>query len=139
MNGIISTRTVITRTIQRIGSSNFYQNGQNARFPPQRSLSHLAPPRVQLQPQGVLSLTQQRRCLATGSGAEGHKAPISPHITFYTIYGRPIAKVFLIAMGTYQLLYFFWKKLETMEEQKGKQEEIDRLEKKLERIRPKTA
>ena len=42
-------------------------------------------------------------------------------ITFYTIYGRPIAKVFLIAMGTYQLLYFCWKKLEAVEEQKGKQ------------------
>jgi len=87
--------------------------------------------------------------LATGSGAGGDKPPVSPHvytnsfhqtpqfflgglqwvantdragqITFYTIYGRPIAKVFLIAMGTYQLLYFCWKKLEAVEEQKGKQ------------------
>ncbi|RPB28857.1 hypothetical protein L211DRAFT_832734 [Terfezia boudieri ATCC MYA-4762] len=118
MNAIISTRTVISRAIQRIGSSDSYQTVQKARFPPQRSVSQV---RVQ-QSRGILyNFTQQRRRLATGSGARGDKVPVSPHITFYTIYGRPIAKVFLIAMGMYQLLYFCWKKLEAVEEQKGKQ------------------
>ncbi|KAI1429432.1 hypothetical protein F5Y12DRAFT_709915 [Xylaria sp. FL1777] len=34
------------------------------------------------------------------------------HKTFYKTFGRPIAKVFLMAIFTYQLAYYFWVRLE---------------------------
>ncbi|KAI0120082.1 hypothetical protein GGR51DRAFT_554118 [Nemania sp. FL0031] len=34
------------------------------------------------------------------------------HKTFYKTFGRPIAKVFLMAIFTYQLAYYFWVKME---------------------------
>ncbi|KAK5004129.1 hypothetical protein LTR16_006424, partial [Cryomyces antarcticus] len=41
--------------------------------------------------------------------------PGNPHRSFYRLFGRPIAKVFLGALLTYQLTYWTWMKLETME------------------------
>jgi len=40
---------------------------------------------------------------------------------FYRTFGRPIAKVFLGAMATYQILYLGWSKLESIEEQQQKE------------------
>ncbi|KAI2643672.1 hypothetical protein GGS21DRAFT_486196 [Xylaria nigripes] len=37
------------------------------------------------------------------------------HKTFYKTFGRPIAKVFLLAIFTYQLVYYFWVRLEHAE------------------------
>lgn len=34
------------------------------------------------------------------------------HKTFYKTFGRPIAKVFLMAIFTYQVAYYFWVRLE---------------------------
>ncbi|KAJ2979902.1 hypothetical protein NUW58_g7086 [Xylaria curta] len=34
------------------------------------------------------------------------------HKAFYKTFGRPIAKVFLMAIFTYQLAYYFWVRLE---------------------------
>ncbi|MCJ1276764.1 hypothetical protein MMC21_004571 [Puttea exsequens] len=45
---------------------------------------------------------------------------ISPHIGFYKTHGRPLAKVFLGAVFTYQLAYYAWAKLETDEVVEGK-------------------
>lgn len=39
----------------------------------------------------------------------------SPQVGFYRSFGRPIAKVFLGAMFTYQMTYLLWLKLETEE------------------------
>lgn len=39
----------------------------------------------------------------------------TPKIGFYKSFGRPIAKVFLGAMFTYQMTYLLWLKLETQE------------------------
>lgn len=39
---------------------------------------------------------------------------------FYKSFGRPIAKVFLGAVFTYQLAYWLWVKLETDEAKKEK-------------------
>ncbi|MCJ1257060.1 hypothetical protein MMC24_004885, partial [Lignoscripta atroalba] len=35
---------------------------------------------------------------------------LSPHVGFYKSFGRPIAKVFLGAVFTYQAVYWLWTK-----------------------------
>ena len=42
-------------------------------------------------------------------------------VGFYKSFGRPIAKVFLGAIVTYQITYLFWTKLETDEIKQQKQ------------------
>ncbi|KAF2185126.1 hypothetical protein K469DRAFT_708419 [Zopfia rhizophila CBS 207.26] len=51
--------------------------------------------------------------------------------TFYKSFGSPILKTFLGALFTYQVLYWGWLKLESVEIKKEKEEEIDMLEAKL--------
>ncbi|KAI1468449.1 uncharacterized protein F4812DRAFT_458883 [Daldinia caldariorum] len=49
--------------------------------------------------------------------------PRSPNAQFYKTFGRPMAKVFLLAVLTYQLAYYFWVRLENNEikaEMRGK-------------------
>ncbi|KAI9880676.1 MAG: hypothetical protein M1830_001680 [Pleopsidium flavum] len=41
--------------------------------------------------------------------------PVSPHVGFYRSFGRPVAKVFLVAVFTYQAAYWSWLKLEALE------------------------
>ncbi|TKX25206.1 hypothetical protein C1H76_2436 [Elsinoe australis] len=53
------------------------------------------------------------------------------HRNFWRSFGRPIAKVFLGAMFTYQLTYFAWLKLESIEEKFDKDGEVKRLEAQL--------
>ncbi|KAK0516800.1 hypothetical protein JMJ35_001403 [Cladonia borealis] len=53
--------------------------------------------------------------------------PMSPHVGFYKSYGRPIAKVFLGAVFTYQAVYWLWVKLET-DEIMARKKKISRLE-----------
>ncbi|KAG8623783.1 hypothetical protein KVT40_008759 [Elsinoe batatas] len=55
----------------------------------------------------------------------------NPHRNFWRSFGRPIAKVFLGAMVTYQLVYFTWLKLEAVEEKFDKDAEVKRLEAQL--------
>lgn len=43
---------------------------------------------------------------------------------FYKSFGRPIAKVFLGAVFTYQLAYWLWVKLETDEVKKKKRSRV---------------
>jgi len=57
--------------------------------------------------------------------------PVSPHISFYTSFGRPIAKVFLSAICIYQITYWCWKKLEMDEVKREKNAEIVTLEKEI--------
>ncbi|KAL1305530.1 hypothetical protein AAFC00_007141 [Neodothiora populina] len=55
----------------------------------------------------------------------------NPHRDFYKSFGRPIAKVFLMAWATYQITYWTWSKLDFMEQQGEKEEELRRLESEL--------
>ncbi|KAI0119196.1 hypothetical protein F4814DRAFT_447009 [Daldinia grandis] len=47
----------------------------------------------------------------SSSSPSGQEAR-SPNAQFYKTFGRPIAKVFLVAVFTYQLAYYFWLRLE---------------------------
>ncbi|KAF2454977.1 hypothetical protein BDY21DRAFT_365973 [Lineolata rhizophorae] len=59
----------------------------------------------------------------------------NPHRNFYKSFGRPVAKVFLGSMFTYQLLYWSWLKLEAVEIKKEKTAELNSLQTQLEQIR----
>ena len=50
---------------------------------------------------------------------------------FYKSFGRPIAKVFFMALFTYQVLHYTWMKLEAMEEKEEKTAELQGLEGQL--------
>ncbi|KAH6612537.1 hypothetical protein C7974DRAFT_405778 [Boeremia exigua] len=50
---------------------------------------------------------------------------------FYKSFSAPILKCFLGALFTYQLAYFGWMKLETIEEAHGKKNEIQSLQEEL--------
>jgi hypothetical protein len=50
---------------------------------------------------------------------------------FYKSFGRPIAKVFFMALFTYQVLHYSWMRLESMEEQEEKTAELQGLEGQL--------
>ncbi|KAK5107954.1 hypothetical protein LTR62_000499 [Meristemomyces frigidus] len=55
----------------------------------------------------------------------------NPHSNFYKVFGRPLAKTFLIAVATYQILYFSWSKLESMEIKDQKETAVRLLEGEL--------
>lgn len=62
------------------------------------------------------------------------KSQGNPHRNFYRHFGRPVAKNFLIAVATYQVLYWSWLKLEGMETKKRKTEEMHSLEGELRKL-----
>ena len=55
----------------------------------------------------------------------------SPHGTFYKEFSRPVVKNFLVAVLTYQILYFTWSKLESLEIKNEKETEMKALEGEL--------
>jgi hypothetical protein len=55
--------------------------------------------------------------------------------SFYKSFGPPVLKVFLGAVFTYQLLYWTWLKLESLEIKKEKNEEIANLEEEVKRLK----
>lgn len=55
----------------------------------------------------------------------------SPHSNFYKVFGRPLAKTFLIAVATYQVLYWSWAKLESIEAKHETEQEIKGLQGEL--------
>ncbi|KAA8893469.1 hypothetical protein FN846DRAFT_978745 [Sphaerosporella brunnea] len=60
----------------------------------------------------------------------------SPHIAIYKEFGRPFAKVFLMAVFTYQTLYWGWLKMEKDDEKRTKNAEIAKLEDEVAKLRP---
>ncbi|KAJ4370498.1 hypothetical protein N0V83_005019 [Neocucurbitaria cava] len=50
---------------------------------------------------------------------------------YYKSFGNPVLKCFLGALFTYQLAYYAWYKLETIEEQHDKNTEIKDLQQEL--------
>ncbi|KAI9046566.1 hypothetical protein LZ554_009310 [Drepanopeziza brunnea f. sp. 'monogermtubi'] len=65
------------------------------------------------------------------NSTEAGQKVVSPHIGFYKVFGRPIAKVLLMATFTYQLAYWGWVYLEKDEIKKEKTAEVQQLEKQL--------
>lgn len=57
--------------------------------------------------------------------------PPNPHREFYRGLGRPVAFNFLIALATFQALHWSWLKLESMELQETKNQEITDLKNEL--------
>ncbi|KAK3945083.1 hypothetical protein QBC46DRAFT_372697 [Diplogelasinospora grovesii] len=89
-------------------------------------ISRTATNMMRLQRLGLRSLRahqvqQLRRYSSTPEAAPTTKE-------FYSTFGRPIAKCLLLAMLTYQAIYFGWTKLEQDEIKAGKQAEITALE-----------
>ncbi|PUU78050.1 hypothetical protein B9Z19DRAFT_1084901 [Tuber borchii] len=59
----------------------------------------------------------------------------SPHVMFYKDFGRPIAKVFLMAFFTYQVTYWAWVKMEKEDAKVEKEKEVSALEEEVVRLR----
>ncbi|KAI0024354.1 hypothetical protein F4780DRAFT_775747 [Xylariomycetidae sp. FL0641] len=53
---------------------------------------------------------------------------------FYGTFGRPILKVFLMAVFTYQIAYYFWVKLEQDEIKGEMQSTISELEERIHQL-----
>ncbi|KAI2623311.1 hypothetical protein GGR54DRAFT_638549 [Hypoxylon sp. NC1633] len=91
-----------------------------------RSARHLAPLRTlatrqptYAQPAAIqLQLRGPSRARFSSTSTSQQEQPQSsperpsPNAQFYKTFGRPIAKVFLLAIFTYQLAYYFWVRLE---------------------------
>lgn len=75
----------------------------------------------------------QRRSNATYQPPEPPKGS-NRHREFYKTFGRPLAKNFLIAVVTYQILYISWLKLESFEVKKEKNDEISSVEGELKNL-----
>ncbi|KAI1805489.1 hypothetical protein F4811DRAFT_514995, partial [Daldinia bambusicola] len=58
----------------------------------------------------------------------------SPNAQFYKTFGRPMAKVFLLAVFTYQLAYYFWVRLENDEIKGEMRATIADLEARIEQL-----
>ncbi|KAI1005096.1 hypothetical protein K3495_g3121 [Podosphaera aphanis] len=81
--------------------------------------SQLRTPRVSIWPR-----SSPRRFYAT----EAPPKALSPHIGFYKTFGRPVAKVLLMATFVYQLTYWAWVKLEADEMKDQRTAELVALE-----------
>ncbi|UNI19124.1 hypothetical protein JDV02_005339 [Purpureocillium takamizusanense] len=74
----------------------------------------------------LLPAATTRRCYASGSGSAS-KQP-SATSQFYKTFTRPIAKVLLLAVFTYQVVYWSWMKLEADEVREERDATIAELE-----------
>ncbi|KAI0201290.1 hypothetical protein F4808DRAFT_133299 [Astrocystis sublimbata] len=98
-----------------------------ARIPTYASLRIISGSRIAQQlPRAHFSSTQ-----APDTAGDGRSLN---HKTFYKTFGRPIAKVFLMAIFTYQLVYFLWVKLEQDEVRAEMNATISDLEARIEQL-----
>ncbi|KAK6952255.1 hypothetical protein Daesc_006790 [Daldinia eschscholtzii] len=85
-----------------------------------RTTRHLAPLRPFAARQSPSSSSHyptllQRPWARFSSSSPAGQDPRSPNVSdaqFYKAFGRPMAKVFLLAVFTYQVAYYFWVRLE---------------------------
>ncbi|BFZ55659.1 hypothetical protein PYCC9005_002700 [Savitreella phatthalungensis] len=61
----------------------------------------------------------------------GQQKPISPHVGFYKMYGRPLTRVLLMTSITYYGLHWVWWALEMESVEKDKQSKIEQLSEQL--------
>ncbi|KAI1076254.1 hypothetical protein F5B20DRAFT_556178 [Whalleya microplaca] len=100
-----------------------------------RPACHIAPIRASISQRSILPISQRpwARFASTKPPSPNASPPSTPHHTlrlgisnqlthiarpqaqFYKTFGRPIAKVFLLAIFTYQLAYYLWVRLEHYE------------------------
>ncbi|KAI2641846.1 hypothetical protein GGS26DRAFT_21978 [Hypomontagnella submonticulosa] len=112
-----------------------------------RTARHLAPMRTlasrrsvsgRLNPPSIQQL--QRPCARfSSSSPQGQQPPTSSqepsaNAQFYRTFGRPIFKVFLLAIFTYQLAYYFWVRLEQDEIKSEMRATIADLEARIEQL-----
>ncbi|KAJ6787581.1 hypothetical protein PWT90_00664 [Aphanocladium album] len=71
----------------------------------------------------------RRKLITTRTYATEQSA--NPTASFYKTFSRPIAKVMILAVFTYQVAYWSWTKLEADEAREKIDSEIDILEKKV--------
>ncbi|KAI0852228.1 hypothetical protein F5Y00DRAFT_191480 [Daldinia vernicosa] len=82
-----------------------------------RTARHLAPSRTltaraSRHPTPLQQLQRPRARFSSSSPAPGGQEAPSPNAQFWKTFGRPIAKVLLVAVFTYQLAYYGWVRLE---------------------------
>ncbi|KAI1367429.1 hypothetical protein F5Y08DRAFT_66799 [Xylaria arbuscula] len=83
----------------------------------------------------VLQLSQARARFSSTEAPNEPRPKGSLDIkNFYKTFGRPIAKVFLMAIFTYQLAYYFWVRLEQNEIRSEMQAIINELETRIEAL-----
>ncbi|TPX15181.1 uncharacterized protein E0L32_004739 [Thyridium curvatum] len=88
------------------------------------------PARILLPVRSALG-TSQRRLASSGpkqTASSSSSKPTSNYAAFYRTFTRPLAKTMLLAVFTYQLVYWAWVKLETDEIKAEKTAEIAGLE-----------
>ncbi|OTB05830.1 hypothetical protein M426DRAFT_319511 [Hypoxylon sp. CI-4A] len=93
--------------------------------------STLLPPR-QLQLQRVFSRLMPSRQQQTQPPQPSEEQSINSQ--FFKTFGRPIAKVFLVAIFTYQLAYYLWVRLEQDETKSEMLATIADLEARIEQL-----
>ncbi|GAW12668.1 hypothetical protein ANO14919_020380 [Xylariales sp. No.14919] len=76
----------------------------------------------------------QARFSSTQASDDSRPTGSLNHKTFYKTFGRPIAKVFLMAIFTYQLVYYLWVRLEQDEVRAKMQTTISDLETRIEKL-----
>ncbi|KAI5811512.1 hypothetical protein DFH27DRAFT_533872 [Peziza echinospora] len=138
-----STHRAISRAIATLGPNNAARPAQSTGFPPQ----HMSGRLLELCPQVAnFHLGFSRRFATSSSQRAGasppppsrphHTVQEHPHASFYHLFGRPISKVLLMSVISYQAFYWLWLKLDAIEQQDIKKAELSELEAELERIRP---
>ncbi|KAH6672856.1 hypothetical protein B0J14DRAFT_591867 [Halenospora varia] len=65
------------------------------------------------------------------TGTTGAEKQSSKHVDFYKTFTRPISKVLLLAVFTYQVAYWGWVRLEKDEVKRVRNGEIEVLEEEL--------
>ncbi|KAI1434625.1 hypothetical protein GGR50DRAFT_394794 [Xylaria sp. CBS 124048] len=91
-------------------------------------------PRPTPQPRALRQLLPRVRFSSTQGPDESKPQGSLNHTTFYKTFGRPIAKVFLLAIFTYQLAYYFWVRLEMDEMRAETQAIITDLEARIKQL-----
>ncbi|KAI1214909.1 uncharacterized protein F4807DRAFT_455360 [Annulohypoxylon truncatum] len=101
-----------------------------------RTARHLTPLRTFTARQASSAQsTQLRQTWARFSSSQSSSPQEpSPNSQFYKTFGRPIAKVFLLAIFTYQLAYYFWVRLEHDEIKSEMRATITDLEARIEQL-----
>ncbi|GAM82425.1 hypothetical protein ANO11243_004040 [Dothideomycetidae sp. 11243] len=87
----------------------------------------------QLRPTQTFRISAKRRLHVDPTPQPAAPEP-NAHRSFWLSFGRPIAKVFLLAMATYQLSYLAWAKMASIEEEREGDGEIGRLEARLRQL-----
>ncbi|KAF2671530.1 hypothetical protein BT63DRAFT_453926 [Microthyrium microscopicum] len=87
-------------------------------------------PKSESSPADVQSSQSSENWQPPNSGKPKSTEP-NPHRDFYGSFGFPVLKVALGSIFTYQLLYWGWLKLESIDEEKTKQEQLVDLRQQL--------